>query len=296
MGLRRGDDRADRRGRGRGIAQIRPLDGQTLPEAQPLREEWGYTEELFAELVDLCEGCARIAYEDGEAVAMTFAFPWGPVGWIGSVLTLPEHRGEGIGQAVTEAGIEALQEAGCRTVKLYATPKAIALYERIGFTGEAEFTVARGGARRGRDPEVEPLAEHADAMRQLDREVFDADRSRFLEAKLEAYPETCVAVTTEDGRLAGYGIARPGTNVTEIGPVVARRGDANVAQRLVDGLLSRLPDQEVEVTYPSQSWAASSSWSCRGFVGVDQPLQMRLGPATDERRESIVAAGGQDVG
>jgi len=227
---------------------------------------------------------------------MTFAFPWRPVGWIGSVLTLPDHRGQGIGQAVTEAGVDALRAAGCETVKLYATPKAIPLYERLGFTGEAEVTVARGGARRGRDPDVEPLTDHVDAMLELDREIFAADRSTFLEAKLDAYPKHGVAVTTEDGRLAGYGIARPGETITEIGPVVAREGDANVAQRLVDGLLSRVPDQEVEVTYPDASWAASSSWSCRGFVGVDQPLQMRIGPATDQRRNAIVGAGGQDVG
>lgn len=227
---------------------------------------------------------------------MTFAFPWRPVGWIGSVLTLPEHRGRGIGGAVTEAGVEALREAGCETVKLYATPKAIPLYERLGFEGEAEYTVARGGARRGRDPDVEPLADHREAMLDLDREVFAADRSPFLEAKLETYPETCVAATTPDGELAGYGIARPGPELTEVGPVVARGGDANVAQRLVDGLLARVPDQDVEVTYPSKAWAASSTWSCRGFVGVDSPLEMRLGPPASEHRDAIAAAGGQDVG
>jgi len=296
--MRRGHDRAHRRrGRGRGITDIQPLEEDRLDDADPLREAWGYTRDVFAELVDLCEGCARVAYHDGEAVGMTFAFPWRPVGWIGSVLTLPDHRGQGIGQAVTEAGIDALEGAGCDTVKLYATPKAIPLYERIGFTGEAEFTVARGGARSGRNPDVEPLTDHVDAMHELDREVFAADRSAFLEAKLEAYPDTSVAVTTGDGRLAGYGIARPGETLTEIGPVVAREGDANVAQRLVDGLLTRVPeDQDVEVTYPDGSWAASSSWSCRGFVGVDQPLQMRVGPTTKQRRNAIVAAGGQDVG
>jgi hypothetical protein len=227
---------------------------------------------------------------------MTFAFPWHPVGWIGSVLTLPDHRGHGIGQAVTEAGIEALGTAGCETVKLYATPKAQPLYERIGFTGEAAFTVTRGGARRGRDPDVDPLADHLDAAQELDRGVFAADRSAFLASKLERFPDASVAVTTDDGELAGYGIARPGPTVTEIGPVVARGGDANVAQRLVDGLLTRVPDQDVEVTYPREGWAASSSWSCRGFVSIDEPLQMRLGPATEEHRDAIVAAGGQDVG
>lgn len=272
------------------------MDADRLDDAEPLREFWGYGSEAFAELVDLCEGCARIAYEDGEAVGMTFAFPWKPVGWIGSVATLPDHRGQGIGRAVTEAGVRALRKAGCQTVKLYATPKAQPLYERIGFTGEAEYTVARGGARSGRDPDVEPLTDHRDAMHRLDREVFKADRSAFLDAKLDAYPDTSVAAVDENGDLAGYGIARPGPALTEVGPIVVRGGEAGIAQKLVDGLLTRVPDQDVEVTYPSDGWAASSSWSCRGFVGIDQPLEMRLGPAHTEQREAIVAAGGQDVG
>jgi len=260
-----------------------------------LREFWEYGEDAFADLVDYCDGCARIGYVDDEPVAMTFGFPWTPVGWIGSVLTLPEFRGEGIGAKITQDTVQALREQGCQTVKLYATPEAISLYERVGFTGEAEFTVARGGQRSGRDPDVDPLLDHLDAALRLDREIFHGDRSTFLEAKAEQYTETSMAVV-DDGELAGFGIARPGPELTELGPVVAREGDANVAQRLVDALLTRVPDQPVEVTYPSKGWAASSTFSCRGFVGVDQPVEMRIGPAVDEHREAIVAAGGQDVG
>lgn len=226
---------------------------------------------------------------------MTFAFPWRPVGWIGSVLTLPDHRGQGIGAKVTQAGVDALQEAGCETVKLYATPKAQPLYERLGFTGEAEYTVARGGQRRGRDEDAEPLLDHLDAALELDREAFPGDRSAFIEGKAKAYPETSLAVF-EDGELAGYGIARPGPEVTELGPVVAGGGSARVAQRVVDALLTAVPDQPVEVTYPSKGWAASSTFSCRGFVSIDTPLEMRIGPAVAEDREAIVATGGQDVG
>lgn len=237
-----------------------------------------------------------MAYVDDAPVSMTFGFPWGPVGWIGSVLTLEEHRGQGLGQAVVEDSIEALRAHGCETIKLYATPKAISLYERIGFTGETEYVISSGGHRAGRTPQTEPLAGHLDAALALDRDVFPGDRTAWIEQIAEANPETSIAVV-EEGELAGYGIARPGPNVTEIGPVLVREGSAGVAQRLVDGLLGRVPeDRPVGLIYPKSSWAASSTWSCRGFVVTDTPLEMRLGPPVEEDRDAIVAAGGQEVG
>lgn len=267
-----------------------------MDDAEPLAEHWGYGLKEFANLVAFSDGCSRLAYVDGDAVGMTFGFPWGPVGWIGSVLTLENHRGQGIGQAMVEDSVDALREAGCQTVKLYSTPKAVGLYERIGFTGEAEYLIVNGSAKRGRDPDVVPLADRIDEALALDTEVFPGDRSSFLEDVVKRYPELSIGVTDEDGELAGYAMARPGPSVTEVGPVVARGADANRAQALVDGLLTRLPDQPVELIHPKTSTTASTAWSCRGFVTVDTPLEMRLGPPVEEHRDAIVAAGGQEVG
>lgn len=272
------------------------LDSSTVDDAQPLAEYWGYGFEEYANLVSFSDGCSRIAYVDDEPAGMSFGFPWGEVGWIGSVLTFEEHRGQGIGQAVVEGCIESLRDHGCETVKLYSTPKAVSLYERIGFTGEAEFVVVNGAQKRGRDPDVVDLAGRMDEVKTLDREVFPGDRAAFLEDVVKRNPDQAIGVEDEDGDLAGYALARPGPTVTEVGPVVVRGGDANIGQELVDGILTRVPDQTVELIHPKGSWAASSAWSCRGFVSVDTPLEMRLGPPVEEDRDAIVAAGGQEVG
>lgn len=272
------------------------LDRSTVGDADPLAEHWGYGLEEFANLVSLSEGCSTIAYVDGEAVGMTFGFPWGDVGWIGSVLTLEAHRGQGIGQAMVEQSIDRLHAAGCDTVKLYSTPKAIALYERIGFEGEAEYLIVNGSHKRGRDPDVTGIADRLGEVLALDRDVFPGDRGAYLEDVVERHPGLAIGVTDTDGDLAGFGMARPGPGVTEIGPVVVRDGDADRAQALVDGLLTRVPEQTVELIHPKGSRAAASAWSCRGFVTVDTPLEMRLGPPVDEDRDAIVAAGGQEVG
>lgn len=278
------------------VVETAALDASTVDDALGLADEWGYGHDEFRNLVRFSDGCSRLAYADEEAIAMSFGFPWEPVGWIGSVLTLEAHRGQGIGQRIVEECVEALTEHGCRTVKLYSTPKAIPLYERIGFQGEAEHLIVKGSPKEGRDPDVVPLTEHADAMKRLDRKVFPGDRTAFLADVLERNPDVAVGVLDADGELAGYAMARPGPSITELGPVVVREGDANRAQALVDGILTRLPDQPVELIHPKGSWAASTSWGCRGFVTVDTPLEMRLGPPVEEHRDAIVAGGGQEVG
>lgn len=276
--------------------ELEPLDKTTLETALPLGRAWDYSDQAFERLVGWTQGCARLIVDGGRAIGMALGFPWGPVGWIGDVLVLDEHRGQGLGGQVTEATVAALQDHGCTTVKLYATPKAIPLYERMGFVGEAEYTIARGTHKRGRDPEVEPLADHLDAAIEFDRAVFPGDRARLLRDQAADHPEVAIALLDDAGDLLGFGMARPAEDLTEIGPVVVRDGQARHAQALVDGLLVRVPEGEVEVTYPAPSWTAKTAWGCRGFMTVDTPLEMRLGPAVDEDRDAMVAAGGQEVG
>ncbi|MDX1611162.1 MAG: GNAT family N-acetyltransferase, partial [Candidatus Thermoplasmatota archaeon] len=189
-----------------------------------MAEIWGYTEEEFARLAAWTQGCGRLVEHEGEIAGMALGFPYGPVGFIGDVLVHEHHRGQGLGQAVTQAAVDALHEAGCETVKLYATPKAIPLYERMGFVGEAEFVVAAGTHKRGRDPDVVPLADHIEAALELDRTVFGGDRGKFMRDQLAAFPETSLAVIDDDGMLAGFAQARPGPEVSELGPIVVRDG------------------------------------------------------------------------
>jgi GNAT superfamily N-acetyltransferase len=278
------------------VVRLEPLEADRVDDAEPLYDHWGYDRGSFERLVEASRGTSVLACVDGDAVGMTLGFPWGEVGWIGGVLTLEDHRGKGLGQATVEASLERLHEAGCETVKLYATPKAVSLYERVGFTGEAEYAVATGSQRRGRDPDVVPLEGRVDEVARLDREAFPGDRRRLLAAYAREHPDLAVGVEADGGELAGFGFARAGSEVTEIGPVVVEEGDANLAQDLVDALLTRIPDQPVELVYPADAWAASSAWSCRGFVTVDSPLEMRHGPPVEEHRDAIVACAGQEVG
>jgi len=263
--------------------------------AMTVTSRWEYTEDEVEQLLAWSRGSSVLAWDGDEVVGMTLGIPCGTVGWIGSVRVAKQRRGAGLGAKLVEACIERLHAAGASTIKLYSTPKAIKLYERLGFVGEAEFIVAMGSHRRGRDTNVVALADHVDEAVDLDATSFAGDRSRIVRDIAKAYPDLAVATLDEEGALTGFGLARP-SEPAGIGPIVVLDGDAHTAQHIVDALLTRVPEGEVEVGYPARSHAAKTCWECRGFVTVNTPLEMRLGPPVEQHRERIVAIGGQELG
>lgn len=77
-------------------------------------------------------------------------YPGGLWGRVHTVVTDPEHRRKGLGEAVTRALITALQQAGCSSVELSATDAGRPLYDKLGFTPAAHYLTLRrpleGGA------------------------------------------------------------------------------------------------------------------------------------------------------
>jgi ribosomal protein S18 acetylase RimI-like enzyme len=90
-----------------------------------------------------------IARDNGEIIGMLtlvlFRIPTGIRAWIEDVVVDPRVRGQGVGQALTEAALRIASESGARTADLTSRPgreAANRLYKRIGFTPR-ETTVYR---------------------------------------------------------------------------------------------------------------------------------------------------------
>jgi ribosomal protein S18 acetylase RimI-like enzyme len=78
--------------------------------------------------------------DDGTVVAIAtlvnFRIPTGLRGWIEDVVVDESARGQGIGEAVTQAMLDRARELGCLTVDLTSRPSrdvANRLYQRAGF-------------------------------------------------------------------------------------------------------------------------------------------------------------------
>jgi GNAT superfamily N-acetyltransferase len=150
--------------------------------------------------------------------------------WVCMVLVDGAERGRGLGTSLVGQVLERLPAGAL--VGLDATPKGLAVYERLGFQGGG--TLARLQATSPAAPAAAPASirpmTDADLPRVLQRdlEVFGANRGRVLRTALAIGPEYAWCV--EDGdALVAYGFGRPGYDADQIGPVVALNTTAAVA-------------------------------------------------------------------
>jgi GNAT superfamily N-acetyltransferase len=74
-----------------------------------------------------------VATEQGEPVGSSGLQLGGGVAGVYNVATPPEHRGRGIGSAMTTLAMRWARDHGYDTAILGSSPKAIPLYERLGF-------------------------------------------------------------------------------------------------------------------------------------------------------------------
>ena len=154
-----------------------------------------------------------VAEADGAIVATGVGTANGPVGWLGTVFVAPELRGHGLGRAVTQAVLDRLDAAGCRTILLVATTEGRRLYERMGFEVQTRYRIMEAaGLPEAAAPAADGPAvrsfEAGDlaAMVTIDREATGEDRRHALERL--AGPETAWVVMRREGDVTGF-LARP---------------------------------------------------------------------------------------
>jgi ribosomal protein S18 acetylase RimI-like enzyme len=208
-------------------ATIRPmLAADVAPATEAiLRDHWGDRRAWF-EFATTQPACRPVVAEIGGALAGTgVGTANGSVGWVGTIWVDPARRGAGLGRALTQAVIDGLEAAGCRTLVLVATEEGLPLYERMGFELQARYRILEAPgldpAAVAPDPEVRAFDRaDLDALCALDLAATGEDRGHAI--RRFASPETS-RVLDVDGTIRGFVIRAPWGG----GATVARdRGDA----------------------------------------------------------------------
>ena len=84
--------------------------------------------------------CFAVAYHEGGVVGMGRAISDGVSdAYIQDVVVLSEYRGKGIGIKIMDTIIDFLKSKGIGWISLISEPKAVAFYERYGFTKMEEY-------------------------------------------------------------------------------------------------------------------------------------------------------------
>src|SRR5829696_9193994 len=210
------------------IRPMLPADVDAATE-MVLGHGWGVRREwlAFAATNDRC--VPLVAEADGAIVATGVGTANGATGWIGSIFVAPDRRGSGLGHAMTQAIIDRLDTAGCRTLLLVATRDGRRLYERMGFEVQTQYRILqavglpapRPASRAGRATAVRAFEPgDMDAVLTLDGAGTGEDRGHAIE-RLAAADTTRIATAT-DGGIDGFVIRAPWGG----GATVARTSDA----------------------------------------------------------------------
>jgi GNAT superfamily N-acetyltransferase len=207
--------------------------------------------------------------------------------WIGMVLVDPEFRGRGIGTRLLEKTIEHLDAIGIQTMKLDATPAGRPIYQKLGFNDEYEierWLLKRPIPQATSAPGVRPVS---NAVLQLDREIFGADRGSLLRSLASENPDFAMA-TERNGVIAGYSFGRRGTLADHLGPWMAR--DEEAAVDLLDKFLGRSRRETIFVDAMKDRGFVTELLLAREFK-VSRPLtRMVRGPNPYPGRPDLLCA------
>lgn len=256
------------------IERLQPLDAQGLC---PLSMEAGWNQVAADWRLMLTLGWGYgVRGTDGKWIASALALPLGPaVCWLSMVLVTQPMRGQGLGTRLLSRCLAEVEASGA-AAGLDATELGRPVYLPLGF--HDAYRLSRWHARSGvREPLAPPvgIGIRTAGVEDLQRIcAYDAQRSGLARAAILSHlltraGELARIAEREDGRLAGFSLARDGHHAMHIGPIVAEA--EAVALALLSHALAA-SDQSVIADVPDRHaglrrWLTDAGASApRGYV------------------------------
>ncbi|MCW3990208.1 MAG: GNAT family N-acetyltransferase [Candidatus Bathyarchaeota archaeon] len=258
---------------------------------------WGNTADDVRRMISYEPGGCFAASLGGEDVGMVGSIRYGEVGYLGNLIVLPEHRGRGIGATLMKATMGHLLDSGVKSIRLDAVPKAISLYERLGFREESlslRFTGRASekgstGCERMRDSDLP-------AVLNLDQEFFGAPRGRVLRRVYEDFPGLCF-VARQGSRLVGFIMAKEGEGRSRIGPWICEPDEGGIAENLLHRLMDEVAGSMLWAGVPEGNRGSVEILERNGFISGASSHRMCHGEGGETGIiEGIFGVGGPDKG
>ena len=279
------------------MAQIetRLLFESDIPAAMKLKEAagWNQTEADWRRLIRLDPNGCFAAIENDQLVGTTTTTSYeDDLAWIGMVLVDLQHRRRGIATRLIETAL-AYFDGKVVVIKLDATAEGSPVYEKLGFKTESLVERWRGNGK-SRSIEREDTPINLNALLDLDRRAFRADRSRLINYLIDDSRISPVLVKDESGSLTGYALARAGTKAVYIGPVVTE--DTAHVENLLDRILGQLSGSSVYIDFSRECGVSTSVLADRGFVKERDLFRMSCGSRSVKTSPLVIAIAGPEIG
>lgn len=258
---------------------------------------WGNTADDVRRMISYEPGGCFVASLGGEDVGIVGSICYGEVGYLGNLIVQPGHRGRGIGAALMNEAMEHLLDSGVKSIRLDAVPKAIPLYERLGFKGESLSLRFTGLASQKGSTGCERMDEmDLPEVSELDLRFFGAPRGRVLRRVHADFPGLCF-LAREGSRLVGYIMAKEGEGRIRIGPWICEHEERGIAEKLLHRLMDEVAGRTLWAGVPEGNHGSVDILERNGFISSPSSHRMCHGECGETGMvEGIFGVGGPDKG
>lgn len=200
-------------------------------------EGWGYSYPEMERVLRISRlGCHL--WDEGPDSGFVTGVHFGDTAVIGHLVVSKEARGRKVGRRLLQAALDDFDGAGMKSVVVFSTPSAEALYHSCGFVRSREVVSYGFTVEGSRSAAVCPRlqAEDLGEVSTIDRELFGDDRSALLEGLFSEYPGLCYK-TVKGDRVTGYAFGRRSPMGGDLGPLVSTSTDPDDARALMDSVM-----------------------------------------------------------
>jgi GNAT superfamily N-acetyltransferase len=226
------------------------------------------------------DGCFVARAGNGTPTGYVTAMCHERSGWIGNLIVAGDFRGQGIGEKLFMAALQALKDAKVATVWLTASQMGIRLYEKHGFT--RIDTINRWTAMSKASPEPEradSITDHAVSQAISLDELAWGDRREALLSAVTGSGRSLFAVD-------GFVTVRQCCERHQVGPFAAH--DGRTAAELLNRALALVPaGAAICLDAPAANRLAPGMFTDRQFAVSGTTELMYAGARPDYRPELI---------
>jgi GNAT superfamily N-acetyltransferase len=248
-----------------GIRQILKSEIHQLQNFPP--EDWNLDlPRLFTFHFDHSYFYPVVGEVDGRIVGCGIGIIHGAVGWLGTIIVLPEYRRQGIGQKITTHLIDYCRSEGCTTHLLTASEMGEPVYRKLGFEINSMYVFYKRESivpPRSVSHVREMLPEDFLSIKEMDKEVTGEDRFHFIK---RFFPTGWIYSNTSAG-ITGFYLPDFGG-----GLIIARNADTGVELMKV-----RLNRGKTTAVVPEINTIAREFLTSEGFQEYRRSPRMILG-------------------
>jgi ribosomal protein S18 acetylase RimI-like enzyme len=210
-----------------------------------LMEGWSDISTDFTRVISFVPTAAFVGELGGRPISMISAISYGRIGFIGSLIVLPDFRNRGYGTRLMVFAIDYLESKGSDVVMLDAVQRAVPVYERLGFRQVCLSRRFRGNPDSVTAREASPIKKkQLQAILDLDTQSFSGDRSHFLAGLWQEPGNICLVLEGEED-ISGYSFASIRRESVRLGPLYVK--EEHVAEKLVRETAAKCPGRELRL-------------------------------------------------